>query len=213
VPVLGRKKPQSRSQLLAAATKAQARGKLKKAAELYGEILRTDPRDPEVHRRIAPVLARLRRGDEAWRSFAIAARDLARSGFVDKAIGVYREAVHYLPRQVEAWLAIAEAHVEQGRGADAVQALLDGRLQFRSRKRRAEAIRLLSRAYQIEPMSLEPTLDLARLLRKTGDRRRAFAILESLRRRTPPSLRRRIRAGQLRIYPTPAALYRWLRGT
>jgi len=64
-----------------------------------------------------------------------------------------------------------------------------------------------------EPMGLEPTLDLARLLRKTGDRRRAFAILESLRRRTPPSLRRRIRAGQLWIYPTPAALYRWLRGT
>jgi tetratricopeptide (TPR) repeat protein len=211
--VFGKKKPHSRSQSLAAAAKAQARGKLRKAAELYGQMLGADARDLEVHRRAAPVLARLGRAEEAWRSFRIAAQELARTGFPDKAIGLYREAVHYLPRHVDAWLAIAEAHVEQSRGADAVKALLEGRRQLRSRRLRAPAIRLLSRACAIEPASVALSLDLARLLRKTGQRRRAFDVLEDVRQRTPRSLRRPIRAAQLWIYPTPAALYRWLRSS
>ena len=63
--MFGRKRTFSRSKLLAAATKAQTKGKYKKAVAFYEELLRTEPDDIEVHRKAAPALARARRSEEA----------------------------------------------------------------------------------------------------------------------------------------------------
>ena len=210
--MFGRKKPLSRSDLLTAATKAQKRRQWKKALDLYRQLLRDDPGDAQLMRRAAPVLARLKEPDEAWKYFQAAAKQFAKGGFSDKAIGVYHESAHYLPQKPEAWLAIAETHVDNDRPSDAVQALLQGRRHFRGRRQRAGAIRLLSRAHDIEPGELAPALDLARLLRRTGQRRPAYDLLEQQLRLTPPSRKRRIRRAQFRIRPTPAALWRWMRG-
>lgn len=201
----------SRGKLLAAANHAAARGKLKKAGQLLGELLEEHPGDPEIHRKAAPVLAKLGRSAEAWKSFQLVAESLRKSGFGDKTIGIYREAAHYMPQRAEIWLAIAEIQLDQHRPSDAVKALLDGRRYLRSRSLRGDAIRLLSRANAIQPLEVDATRDLARLLRRAGRRREAYALIESALHRTPRSHRRALRAAQLALSPTPAAFYRWLR--
>ena len=210
MPLFGQKQPAGRSKQLARANKALAKGRLKKAADLYEELLAGDPLDVEIHRRAAPVLARLKRADKAWESFLLVARTFVNAGFDDKAVGIYREAAHYLPAKPDVWLAIAEIHQRQDRPSDAVVALLDGRTHMRRRRQRPDALRLLRQAHGIEPLPLESSLDLARLLRRCGQRREAYAFLSQALRRTPRAHRRRIRAAQLRMVPTPAALYRWL---
>lgn len=210
--MFGRKQTFSRSKLLAAATKAQTKGRYKKALAFYEELLRTTPNDVEVHRKAAPALARAKRTDEAWKSFRLAATSLTSAGFVDKAVGVYREAVHFMPRHADAWVAIGDLEVDRGRNRDAAKVLLEGRRHFRGRKWRPEAIRLLTRVRQLDPGDLEAGLDLARLWRQTKNRDSAARLLEELVGSVAGRSRvRRVRGAQLRLSPTPAALYRWLR--
>jgi tetratricopeptide (TPR) repeat protein len=204
-------KPYDRARLLEAISKAHARGKFRKALALYKEILEVEPNNPDLHRKVAPLLARTGRPEEAWASFKIAADAFARGGWADKAIGVYREAAGFLPRQAGAWIAIAEIQVDQNRSSEAVKTLLQGRVHVRSRKQRADAIRLLARLRQLQPDHVEAGLDLARLLRQTGNRRGAGRILRELTRFCHRRQLVRVRGAQLRLFPTPAAFYRWVR--
>lgn len=199
-----------RSRLLEAISAAEARGKFKKALALYRKILEVEPKNPDLHRRVAPLLARARQLEEAWSSFKIAADALAKEGRYEKAIGLYREAAHHLPRRVELWLAIAELHVERDRPSDATKALLEGRSHFRYRRHRSAAVRLLSRLRALDPGHVEAGLDLARLLRKSGNRLGAMRVLREL----PPYCHRRqlrrVRGAELRLSPSPGALWRWV---
>jgi len=209
--LLGRKRPYDRARLFADATRAQRGGKPKKAVGLYREILAAEPGDVTVHRRLAPLLARTRQPDEALKSFRRAAEALAAKGFVERALGVYRDAAHHLPRESAVWLAIAELEVSRGRRADAVAALATGRGHLRARRERADALRLLERARELDPANVELGLDLAGLLAKTGARARAAQLLEALARRPRGRALRRVRARQLLLFPGPRACWRWLR--
>jgi Tfp pilus assembly protein PilF len=209
--LFGRKRPYDRARLLAEAGRAQRRRRATRAVALYREILAADPGDVTVHRRLAPLLARLRQADEAWRSFRRAAESLAAAGFVERALGVYRDAAHHLPRESAAWLAIAELEVARGRRADAVAALAAGRAHLRARRSRADARRLLERAHEIDPAHVAIGLDLAGLLARTGERPRARELLRALERGQHGRALRRVRARQLLLFPSVRSVWRWLR--
>ncbi len=198
-----------RAQILAAASEAAGKRKVRKALTLYKQVLRAEPGNFEIHRKVAPLLARARENDSAWRSFRLAAEAMQKEGFQDKAIGIYREAVHYLPRRVEAWMAIAELHFDRQRMNDAVEALVEGRKHFRRRGDRADAMQLLTRARQIDPGHVNVGLDLARLWRASGDRRSAVQLLEELLQVAHRSQRRKIRWAQFSLRSNPATFLRW----
>ncbi len=209
--MLGRRRPETRAELLARASRLAARGRLRRAARIYQALLDASPSDVDVHRKAAPVLAKRRRLEEAWRSFDIVGQSLERSGFSEKAIGVYREAAHYMPQRPEIWLAIAELYLGQEQPSDATRALVEGRARMRGRRRRPAAIRLLSRAHAIAPLPPPAVLDLARLLRRCGRRTEAWELLNTAVRDVATDRRRPLLAAQLAARPTPAALWRWLR--
>ena len=211
--MFGRKKTISRADQLARASQLAARGRNKRAASIYQELLGQTPDDVDVQRRAAPVFAKLRRWEEAWQGFSLVAGSLHESGFEDKAIGIYHEAAHFMPRRAEVWLAISEIHLEQERRSDAAKVLLEGRSHLRGRKLRGDAIQLMIRSHQIEPLSLRPTLDLARQLKRKGRKSEAIRFLEEALARIPVDRRRRIRAALFRLSPTPAALWRWIRNS
>ena len=208
--MLRRQRHHDRSRLLSDAARAQRQGRPKKAVALYREILAVEPGDFDIHRRLAPVLARTRQREEAWASYRRAADGLVKQGFVERAIGVYREAAGLIPRECGVWLAIAELEVQRGRRPDALAALAAGRKHLRSRAERRDAIRLLERLRQLDPSALEAGLDLAGLLAKTGQRRRARELLAALARGTRGPELRRVRARELRLSPGPGGVWRWL---
>ncbi|MEN8159138.1 MAG: tetratricopeptide repeat protein [Myxococcota bacterium] len=209
--MLGRKRGYDRARLLAEAARAQRRGKLRKAVSLYRDVLRAEPRNADVHRRIAPLLARRGEREAAVASYRRAAAGLEERGFVERAIGVYREAAGQLPRESAVWLALAELELKRGRRPDAVAALLDGRSKLRARRARPGAIRLLERAYEIAPDDFEAGFDLTALLARTGQRDRALALLDGLAEgRRGPALRR-VRARQLNLAPGPGTAWRLFR--
>jgi tetratricopeptide (TPR) repeat protein len=206
-----RSKPYDRTRLLAEAARARAKGKAKKALALLETVLRHEPSNAELHRRIAPLFAGAKRMSDAWKSYRIAVASLVKAGFVDQAVGVLREAAGHLGRERAVWEELAEAEQQRGRPIDAHRALLEGRQRFRARRDRAEAIRLLLAARKLAPAHFEANFDLAGLLGRTGARGPAARILTELAARAHGTQLWRTRRRQLVLSPTPAAFWRFLR--
>jgi tetratricopeptide (TPR) repeat protein len=207
----GRSKPYDRNRLLAEAARARTKGKAKKALALLETVLRHEPSNAELHRRVAPLLAGVDRTADAWTSYRIAVASLVKAGFVDQAVGVLREAAGNLSRERAVWEGLADAEQQRGRPIDAHKALLDGRTRFRSRRDRPDAIKLLLRARKLAPSHFEANFDLAGLLGRTGARAPAARILAELAVRARGSELRRTRRRQLALAPTPGAFWRFLR--
>ena len=144
-------------------------------------------------------------------SFRVAAEGFVRQGFIEKAIGIYREATHFLPRECAAWIALADLQVQRGHREDAATVLLEGRRHFRSRKQRQEAMQLLTRAHKFAPTNFQAGFELAHLRSKMGDRKGAWKLLRELQRIAKRPQRRRIRAAQFWLSPGPTTALGWLR--
>ena len=206
----GRRDVYDRNRLLEQAARARKRGRRKRAIALYQQVLAVEPDDPQIHRRIAPLLAQTKRPADAWESYRRAAAKLARQGFVEQAIGIYREASAFLARDRRLWLALADLEVERGRGIDAADALLEGSRHLRARRTRQDALALLLRAREIQPTAFEPGFALGGLLVRSGQRERGRRVLEELERHARGRQLRRLRGRLLRLSPTPRAAWRWL---
>jgi tetratricopeptide (TPR) repeat protein len=210
VPIFGRR-TYDRADSMARASKALGRGKRKQAIAEYRRVLQQEPGNPVILAKLAPLLAETRQLTEAGEKFRAAGKQYENQGFPEKALGVYAQAVKYLPHSVELWETISGLYLARSRRADALSALLEGRGHFRRRKQRPLAIRLLRGAVRIEPWHLDATLDLARQLAKSGGRAEADRLYQGLCERKRGVQLRRVRGAMFRRSPTPAALWRWLR--
>ena len=204
-------KSYDRNRLLEQAARARQKGKSKKALALLETVLAHEPSNAELHRRIAPLRASVRRVKDAWASYRIAVSSLVKAGFLDQAVGVLREAAGNLGRERAVWEELASAEQQRGRPIDAHRALLEGRARFRARRDRPEAIRLLMRARELAPKHFEANFDLAGLRARTGSQGHASRILTELAATARGSQLRRTRRRQLFMNPSSGALGRYLK--
>lgn len=199
-----------RTRILDAAARARAAKKRDRAIELYRRVQSFEPQNPEIHGKLAPLLAGTGQHFDAWISYRTVARGHLRAGQTDKALAVYREAALYLPQEVQAWQAIGRLLAKNGNTADAIETLLEGSRQFRTRWLRPQAIFLLRRARDLDLWNPEVILDLARLLAIQQQEREARLLLDGLVERSGGERLQRVRAAQFRLRPTPSAAWRWL---
>jgi tetratricopeptide (TPR) repeat protein len=208
---LGRRKRYDRSRILARAARARKNRRPKKALALYQQVLEREPRDAEIQRKVAALLAETKQYSEAWTGYRRAVEGIVRRGFLDRAIGTLREASRYLPREIEVWQSLADLELKRDRPVDAHRALLEGRKNFRSTRHRREALLLLIRARKLAPTDFETNYDLAGLFARSGAPARAQSLLEGLVPRSTGRRLRRVRSRQFGISPSPASAWRWLR--
>lgn len=207
------RKPPSRAQLLEKAAKARAKKKRKKAIGLYRQALELDPDDLDVHARLGSLLGQTGQLEEAWGSFKRAAEGYREKGFLDKSVGVYRQAVQHIPQYPPAWHHLADANLERKRTQDARDTLLKGARNFLRRPHYTDAIHLLQRAFDLDPYHYDVTYALAYALKKNGERQEARQLLEVLTKRCRKRRLRQVRGLLFRISPTPASFWRWLRAS
>ena len=116
--MFGKKRPYNRSEVMARAEAARARGRKKKAISEFRKILAEDPADLTVHQKLAPLLAQTGLMEDARKSFNAAAEGHLKQGFADRAIAVYAHAVTFFPRDEKLWNELARLHRERARKAD-----------------------------------------------------------------------------------------------
>ena len=93
----------------ARAARGRSRRKRRKAVELYRRVLEVEPDNPDLLRKLAPLLAQTDSAADACESYRRAATEFVERGFLDRAIGVYRDAVRALPQEVSIWKEMANA--------------------------------------------------------------------------------------------------------
>jgi tetratricopeptide (TPR) repeat protein len=211
--LFSRKKPYSRTETLAAADRARSKGRRKKAIAGYRRVLAEDPNDTTVHGKVAPLLAQAGARDDALASFRRAADGHLRAGFADRGLAMLSQAVAFFPEETGVWEEIARLHLQRGRRADAVAALVGGGARLETARRRPAAHRLLRRALELEPWHPDAAVLLARVLARSGEKEEALALLDGLAARVRGPLLRRVLGQTVRLSPTPRNLWRWLRGT
>jgi len=200
-----------RGRTLQAAEKARSRGRVRKAVRCYLTVLEHDPADHVVRSKVAPLLAKVGRWDEARQNFDKAAGGYLDAGFAPKAIAVWTVAAQTFPEQVDYWERIANEQVKRGKRQDAVLALLQGRSMLRKRRQRPLATLRLRQVLELEPGHVDATLDLADLLRRDGIREEAKKLLSGLLVRIGKvrTLRRRVRFAQFRVEPSLRGAIDW----
>ncbi len=201
----------SRAGSFDAARHAQAKGKVKKAITEYKKILVADPGDQDALVRIAPLLARTGESARAWQSFQAAAERYLDLGFFNKAAGVYAQAARCMPRHAFIWERLSELYLTKGHKADAVDALFTGHRNFTRKKDRAHGVKMLRKAFEIAPWSFKTTHALAMLLKKTGKKDEAFALLQGLAEREEGEERKKALKAAFRVKPGFMTAWRWLR--
>lgn len=206
--------PFNRTKTLEAASRAKAKGNLKKAIAAYREVLVVKADDLDVHLKLAPLLAETKQLGDAWRSYLAAGEGFTKKGFADKAVSVYRQASQYLPHEVEIWERISDLCLQRERRAEASKTLVDAAAShFKKPAQRADAIRLLRKAAEIEPDRVLPAVSLARLLRQDGQRDEACALLERFLGAASPKDLPKLRRELFLLGKSPASLWRWLRAS
>lgn len=205
-----RAKPYDRKSCLEAAAKAQERGRLKKAVSHYRQALEADPDDHFVHAKVAPLLAQMKKFEEAWESFKAAASNHFAAGFGNKAIGIYSQAARFMPRNPEVWEAMANVYVQQGRRADAVATLYKGHGFFTHGPDKDRAVVMLRKAFALEPWNFGVTFDLAKLVKKQ-DPVEALGLLEGLSSRSTGAELRKVRSAMFRAEPSVTMAWQWLK--
>jgi len=213
MPLFGAGAEYDRDLILDAAARARVRKRRTRAIELYRWVLAVEPMNADLHGKLAPLLAETGQHFDAWCSFRTAARAQLRNGHPDKALAVYRDAALYLPREPEAWLSVARLQYKAGDSRHALETLLEGSRNFRSRWLRPQAIHLLRRAREVDAWDFEIVSELAGLLALHDQKREASLLLEGLVERSRGERLRRVRLAQLRLSPTPMNLWRWVAET
>lgn len=206
------RRPFHRTEVLAEADQARARGHRRRAVAGYRRVLEANPEDLVVHARLAPLLAAGGEREPALRSFRAAADGQARAGFHERALSLFIQAAEHYPDEESLWPEIARLHLQRGRRAEAVAALADGGWRLLVARQPAVAERVLRLALQLEPHDADATVFLARALARLGRRAEALAMLDDLAARLVGRRRAAVRAVTFRLSPTPRHLWMWLTG-
>jgi tetratricopeptide (TPR) repeat protein len=203
--------PFDRTEELAAADVARARGRRKQAIAGYRRVLEVHPQDLTVHAKIAPLLASSGDRDGALTSFRAAADGQARAGFHERALSLFIQAAEHYPDEEALWPEIARLHLQRGRRAEAVAALTHGAWRLHLARQFPVAERVLRLALQFEPHDADAIAILARTVRAAGRREEAVRLLEDLAVRVHGRRLVAVRGILFRVHPTFGHLWGWVR--
>jgi tetratricopeptide (TPR) repeat protein len=104
----------NKDKLLEAAQKFLAKGQLSKAVGEYQKLVEAFPKDYRIRQRLAELLSRDKRNDEAQPHYEAVAKNFLETGFYLKAIAIYKQMQKIEPGRVDLCLRLAELNEKQG---------------------------------------------------------------------------------------------------
>ncbi len=152
-----------RENVIRAAEKYVAKGKLEAAIKEYRKVLAQNPNDANTLNRVGDLYARIERFDEAVKLFSQIAEQYTRDGFFVKAIAIYKKIIKLDPTSLTVYERLAELYHKQGLLNEArtqYQVLAD---YYEKHDNAASAITIYQRMAEFEPDNPSFHLKLAEL--------------------------------------------------
>jgi tetratricopeptide (TPR) repeat protein len=174
--------PYDRNDVLRSAETFRSRGRVKRAIREYEKVLAVDPKDIEVHSKVAQLYIRAGRKEQAKASLKLVTEWYEEQGFAEKEIATLRVAQKLDRRDLAVYLRLTDLYVSKGLKADALRLLEGARRTFRRKRFLREAIAVEEKILSFAPNAFRAQVSLVRLLwraRRKRDARNRLWQMES----------------------------------
>jgi len=169
--------------LIADAQKLLQKGQMDKAIKGYQEAAALDPGDIRVRQRLAELLVRANRLEEARAEFDAVGKNLSANGFYLKAIAVYKQIERLFPDDIGTVLTLADLNQRHGLLPNALADYKRAYDHYEAASNPVEGAKVLGLMQKADPQNVNIRLKHAEVLYQAGDRDaslQAFSTLAGL---------------------------------
>lgn len=169
-----------KDKLLAEAQKLQLKGQHDKAVSCLQEALTVDPGDLRLRQRLAELLVKCRRNDEARKEFEAIGRNLTSGGFFMKAIAIYKQIEKLFPDDITIALTLASLNEQHGLPANALEAYKRAFDHYSVLQNHGEALKALEAMQRVDARNPNIKLKYAEVLHQLGRQEESLEAFRAL---------------------------------
>ncbi len=154
----------SKDKFLASAQKFIQKGQFDRALRDYEQVVTADPKDVKHRQKLAELMVRCNRKDDAIREYETIAKYYDENGFYLKSIAVYKQIQRLDPSNIQVSLCLAALNEKQGMIGNALseyKILFD---HYQKQGQTGEAIDILRKMQGVDPENADIRLKLAETL-------------------------------------------------
>lgn len=164
----------NRDKLFESAQKHVRKGSWDRAIKDYQQVLESDPGDVRTRLKVADLLVKIERYDEALQDYLKVAFHYASDDIYDKAVAVYKQALRIAPTDPRLHRDLGEAYYRYGRLKDALRAFHQAQKIFRDQGDSIAQRDVLERMVAIDPDDVGLQIQIAERYEKDGERANAL---------------------------------------
>jgi tetratricopeptide (TPR) repeat protein len=165
--------------LIEEAQKFASRGQFDKAVKAYERIIALEPAVIGHHQKMAELLIKCSRNDDARKELETVANHFSKNGFYSKAIAVYKQLQKLFPTDISLSLALAELNEKHGLVANAVAEYKLVYEQLEQTGKIPEALNILDRMQSVDPQNVAIKLELAEASARHWKNAEAFDVFST----------------------------------
>lgn len=166
----------NKDKLIEEAQKFALRGQFDKAVKAYEQILAADPAAVSLRQKLAELLIKCGRNDDARKEFDTIGKHFSKNGFYLKAIAVYKQLQKLFPADISLSLTLAELNEKHGLVANS---LSEYKLVYEFYKKAgniSEALGILDRMQAVAPLNIPIKIKLAEAYFQHGKLGESYAL-------------------------------------
>ncbi|MEI7818003.1 MAG: tetratricopeptide repeat protein, partial [Desulfuromonadales bacterium] len=165
-----------KDKLIEEAQKLALRGQFDKAARVYEQILILEPAAINLRQKLAELLIKCSRNDDARKELEIIGRHFSKNGFYLKAIAVYKQLQKLFPADVSISLTLAELNEKHGLIANALSEYKLVYEFYENADNVPEALSILGKMQNVDPLNIAIKIKLAEANFKHGKKEDSYAV-------------------------------------
>lgn len=169
-----------KEKLIEEAQRLALRGQLDKAVKAYEQLLALDPSAINQRQRLAELLVRAGRAEDARAEFEIIGRHYSNNGFFLKAIAVYKQLQKLFPGDVAIAMTLAELNAKHGLVGNALAEYKQVYDHYEKAFHMEEALKILERMQDLDPQNIAIRLKLAESNFQVGNKSESYAFFVQL---------------------------------
>lgn len=165
-----------KDKLIEEAQKSAARGQFDKAAKAYEQILEMEPSAINLRQKLAELLIKCGRSDDARKELETIGKHFSKNGFYLKAIAVYKQLQKLFPADISLSLTLAELNEKHGLVANALSEYKTVYEFHEKSGKTPEALAILDRMQAVDPQNIPIKIKLAEAYILQGKHDQSYAL-------------------------------------
>ena len=169
-----------KDKLLEEAQRLVVRGQFDKAIKAYEQVMALDPSALNHRQKLAELLIKSGRTDDARVEFEMIGKKYSSDGFYLKAIAVYKKLQGLFPGDIPITLALANLNAKHGLVANALAEYKQVHDYYDKSHNTTDALKILEKMQDVDPQNVNVKLKLAEAYFQTDQKDESYAVFGKL---------------------------------